>query len=213
MEEPSPEGQPGQTPAPGGLLIDDWLPEFDVRDLATATLRGSPARAFAAAREMNVLDDSLIRGVVTLREAPLRMLDWYRGVKRAPTAPALVTFETLARGERGFVLLGEDACSPDGRHEVVLGAAGRLWTAHPVFRALTADDFRAYNVAGDARAVLGLRTEPTADGRSRVAVEFRVAPIGRAARLAFRAYWTAIGPASGLVRRRVLDRLKQEFED
>ncbi len=213
MEEPSPEGQPGRTPAPGGLLIDDWLPEFDVRDLATATLRGSPAHAFAAAREMNVLDDTLIRGVVSLREAPMRMLDWYRGVKRPPTQPGLVTFETLARGERGFVLLGEDACSPDGRLEVVLGAAGRLWTAHPIFRALTADEFRAYDVAGDARAVLGLRSEPAADGRSRVAVEFRVAPIGRAARLAFRAYWTAIGPASGLVRRRALDRLKQEFED
>ncbi len=213
MEEPPPDAQSGQTPAPGGLLIDDWLPQFEVRDVAATTLRGSPARVFAAAREMNVLDDSLIRGVSTLREAPLRMLDWYRGVTRAHPAPGLVTFETLARGDRGFVLLEEDVRSPDGRHEVVLGAAGRLWTARPVLRALTADAFRAYDVDGDARAVLGLRTEPAADGRSRVAVEFRVAPIGRGARLALRAYWTAIGPASGLVRRRALDRLKREFED
>ncbi len=217
MEDEPPEGQAEEAgaaadPAAGAApLIDEWLPRPDHRDVVAATAPGDPAGVFAAARRLDLLDDSALRALLWAWDAPPRLLDWYRGVKRERPPRAPVSFDALAAGEHGVILLAEEASAESGRHEIVLGAAGRLWPPHPVSHALTADQFRAADVPADVRAVVGLRAEAASGGRSRVVVEVRVAAVGWRARLPLRASWAAAGPLTGVVRRRALERLKHEF--
>ena len=134
-------------------------------------------------------------------------------MKRAPAEHSRFSLDTLAQSDSGFVLLAEDDGAASGRREVVLGAVGRFWAPKATFEAVPAEAFRAYDVGGEARAVIGLRAEPAEAGRSRVTFEIRVAPIGRRARLSFRAYWLGAGKLSHVVRQRALRRLKEELED
>ena len=204
--EPSAEAAPLPPP-----LIDEWLSRSDHRDTVAATVPGEPTAVFAVARRLDLLDDFALRVLLWAWDAPPRLLDWYRGVKRERPSRAAVSFDALSGGERGVILLAEEASAASGRHEIVLGAAGRLWPPGPVSRELTPDQFRAADVPADVRAVVGLRAEPASEGRSRVVVEVRVAAVGRRARLPLRASWAAAGPVTGVVRRRALERLKHEF--
>lgn len=205
--------QAAEATQPRGPLIDEWLPAYEVRDVATTSVRGSPEVAFATARELDFFDDSVIRGLFSVRQTPGRVLDWYRGVKRESEERSPFSLDTLAGDDSGFILLAEDDGARSGQREIVLGAVGRFWRPRAVFRDVPAEEFRSYAVSGDARAVIGLRAEPAEEGRSRVVFEIRVAPIGRGARFAFRAYWLGVGKLSHTVRKRALRRLKQELED
>ncbi len=221
MEDEPPEGQAEAAgaaagPAAGAVplltpLIDEWLPHPEHRDVVATTVPGEPAAVFAVARRLDLLDDFALRALLWAWDAPPRLLDWYRGVKRERRSRAPVSFDGLPGGEHGVILLAQEASAESGRREIVLGAAGRLWPPGPVSRDLTADQFRAADVPADVRVVVGLRAEPASEGRSRVVVEVRVAAVGRRARLPLRASWAAAGPVTGVVRRRALERLKHEF--
>ena len=189
-------------------LIDAWLPDYAVRDVATRVVWGEPAAVYEAAKQLDLLGDPLVRALFGARQAPGKVLDWYRGTSRDSLTQAEFSVQALPVAEGGFVLLEEEP----GR-EVVLGAAGRFWTPRAQFRAITAEEFPAFAQDGDARAALSLRVEPAAEaGRTRVTFEVRVQPIGRRAGWSFRAYWTLIGRFSHLIRRRALERLGRDLE-
>ena len=57
---------------------------------------------------------------------------------------------------------------------------------------------------GQVRIVFDLTAVAAANGGSTLATETRVAAMDAKARRAFRAYWLAVGPFSGLIRRRWL---------
>jgi hypothetical protein len=155
--------------------LDEFLPEYDVRERHERRVPGTPELAVAAALGAPVAPDALVRTLFRLRGLP-------------GGGSVLGAIRAL-----GFVeLVREPAC-------VVLGAAGRPWSPRggklvPFERA----------GAGQVRLALELAAVPDVKNASLLVTETRVAAVDPAARRAFRRYWLAVGPFSGLIRRRWL---------
>jgi hypothetical protein len=155
------------------LPLDDWLPEFDVRELHETWVAAPPETALAAALGVPVAPDALVRTLFRLR-----------GLARGGTIESVLRGLAFAQLER----------TPT---HLVLGAAGRPWTAR--------GGLTAWETAGpgQVRMAFALWAEPAGEG-SRLATETRVLAHGNSARRAFRRYWLAVGPFSALIRRRWL---------
>lgn len=137
-------------------------------------------------------DDPLVAALMALREMPARLLG----------RPAAEPF-----GLHRFTLL---ANGPDER---AYGLAGRFWRPdfglHPI---ADAQDFARLDCAGLARLVTCFHLRPLPDGGTRLVTHTRIACPDAATRGWMRAYWLAIRPASGLIRRRMLQRVKTAAE-
>jgi hypothetical protein len=154
--------------------LDEFLPEYDVRERHERRVPGTPELAVAAALGMPVAPDGLVRTLFRLRGLP-----GGGSVQGALRAIGLTP------------LVEEPDC-------VVLGAAGRPWS--PRSR-LTPFDKAG---PGQVRMVFDLTATTVGGGMSVLATETRVAAIDAGARRAFRRYWLAVGPFSALIRRRWL---------
>jgi hypothetical protein len=170
-------------------LLDRFLPRFDVATSHATLVRASPAATFAAVKRVDLGRSLLVRLLLGLRGL---------GTTR-------VTFERLTGS--AFVLLGEHP----GR-ELVLGIAGRFWTPTGHIRRIPSDRFATTTEPGTAKAVWGFRVEPAGDGVTRLVTSTRVLCADAAARRRFRAYWLAVKPLSGLIRRRALALARREAE-
>ena len=154
--------------------LDEFLPSYDVRERHERRVPGTPELAVAAALGMPIAPDGIVRTLFRVRRL-------HGGGSVAGAMRAI-----------GFVPLVEE---PDC---IVLGAAGRPWA--PRAR-LTPFDKAG---AGQVRLVFDITATAGADGMSLLATETRVAAMDARARRAFRVYWLAVGPFSGLIRRRWL---------
>lgn len=142
----------------------------------------SPERALAAARE------------VTLGELPLvRMLARLRGLGpgHGPLWDALLAAGFQPFSDDTFVLVG------------------RPWK--PGYERRRVDDFLAFAEPGWAKMAIDLRAVPERNG-ARLETATRVFLTDRASRRRFAAYWLAIRPFSGLIRRRWLRAAKRRAE-
>jgi hypothetical protein len=155
--------------------LDDFLPEYDVRERHERRVPASPELAVAAALGIPVAPDALVRRLFRLRglAGSGSVQSALRGIGLAP-------------------LVEEPDC-------IVLGAAGRPWS--PRSRGLTAFDKAG---PGQVRMVVDITAKPVGGGQSILATETRVAAMDGRSRRAFRAYWLAVGPFSALIRRRWL---------
>jgi hypothetical protein len=154
--------------------LDEYLPEYDVRERHERSVPATPELAVAAALGIPVAPDGLVRALFRLRGLPGG--GSVLGALRAT----------------GFALLVEE---PDC---IVLGAAGRPWSPRSP---ITAFDRAG---SGQVRMVFDLTATAAADGRATLATETRVAAMDAKARRALRTYWLAVGPFSAFIRRRWL---------
>jgi hypothetical protein len=155
--------------------LDDFLPEYDVRERHERRVPATPELAVAAALGIPVAPDALVRRLFRLRGLP-------RGG----------SIQSALRGIGLAPLVEEPAC-------IVMGAAGRPWS--PRSRGLIAFDRAG---PGEVRIVFDITATSVAEGQSILATETRIAAADARARRAFRADWLAVGPFSALIRRRWL---------
>ena len=89
--------------------------------------------------------------------------------------------------------------------EIVFGLAGRFWRPAGDLRPL-ADmaAFQEFAEDGCVKAAWNLRVESAGENASDFETETRIQYFGTAAKRKFRAYWTLVGPFSGLLRRALL---------
>lgn len=164
-------------------LLDEVLPLWHVRERHTIEVDAPPERVFAAVRE------------ATFAEMPLaRTLFRLRGLQAAIARPF---FEQLPKG---FVVLAEEP----GR-ELVAGGIGQPWKllGGRVARA----DFGRFDEPGFAKMAMNFRLDgPT------LSTETRVLLTDAASRRKFLAYWLAVRPGSGLIRRSWLRAIKRRAE-
>jgi hypothetical protein len=179
------------------MLIDDYLPVYDVSEHHEADLRVPPDVAFASARGLN------------LRHSPLStLLFLIRGVPHLLRGKARLTRDLGLQQflEAGFTILEEDPGT-----ELVLGAVGRFWQLTRGIPPIDADEFVGFATPGYCKAVMNLRVEPDGAG-SRLVTETRVLATSDGARRKFRLYWTMIGPFSALIRLEMLRSIKREAD-
>jgi hypothetical protein len=163
------------------MLLDDFMPAFDVVERHHRDVAAPAERIFPLIMTADFADSWVIRSLYRLR-----------GIPRETTTLA------GAVSRMGFVLLGE---KPD--EEIVLGLTGKFWTPRGHIRRLAPAAFRDFSEPGWALAAFNVSLAPAA-ALTRVSTETRVRCTGPRSRRRFRAYWTFIGPFSAWIRREML---------
>lgn len=171
------------------MLLDDFLPQWDVRERHEVLVPLPPERAYQAIKELDLSRSRLISLLFALRGLP-------RGNS--------LTLQNLTIV--GFVVLAEDPPV-----EIVVGLTGRFWRMRGGIRKAGADDFVSFADPGFVKAAWNFRVH-LVGGSSMVSTETRVLATDEPSRRSFRRYWFFIGPFSGLVRREALRLIKKSSE-
>ena len=188
------------------MLIDDYLPEFDVVERHGLVIRATPARVWDALRTADFGRSPLLATLLALRALPSLLSAPRRTLRRLrERRTERLTLDTFF--SRGFVVLEE---RPD--RELVIGLEGRFWTATADLRPTDVRRFREALAPGLARVAWDFRAEPLSDGRVRLTTETRVRCADAAARRRFRAYWLLVRPGSGLIRGAMLRAIRRAAE-
>jgi hypothetical protein len=181
------------------MLIDDFMPNFDVSERHHTLVLAPSERAYQAARSVDLARSRVVRALFAARGIPLMIR------RRRRPAPASMNLDDLVNA--GFVWLGEDP----GR-EFVLGVIGTFWRPTGGVSRIEASEFAAFDHPGRAKAAWNFRVVPDGDDRSFVTTETRVRVPDDESRRKFLLYWAAIGPFSAAVRRQALALIKAEAE-
>ena len=189
------------------MLLDDYLPEFDVRTSYATRIVAPPARVYASLWTANFDYWGVTRAlyaVRTLPSFPARPRDTWRRLRDELFRKRFTLDAMLSEG---FALLEERP-----GEELVVGTVGRFWRARGELRATSPDRFRAPAPSGTAKAAWNFEVGIRADGATELRTETRVLCADVATRRQFRSYWTLIRPFSGLIRQEMLAAVRSAAE-
>lgn len=177
------------------MLIDDFLPMYDVRERHQTRVHAPVDKVYAAARRLDI------------SRAKLSMLLFrLRGIPAGSLTPSCFTLADFLKMR--FILLGERE-----NEELLLGLVGQFWRPSGELLRLDAEGFKDFDKPGYSKAAWNftLRAEP--DEAVLLETETRVFCTDAASRRRFRFYWLFIGAFSGLIRREVLRTIKRNAEE
>lgn len=186
------------------MLIDRFLPRYDVTYICETSVDAPPEETYAAVRETN-LRDPVVDALFAVRELPHTIARRLRGEPLPPAAPK-VTFGDLAQLGPGWVSLAEEPGT-----ELVIGSVGKFWRKDYGGRPVAAEEFVRFREPGYAKLAISLAVRPAGTGTI-MRYEARTATTDESARRKFRLYWRLIAPGVGLVMRRVVRRIKLEAQ-
>jgi hypothetical protein len=180
------------------VLIDEFMPSFDVSERHHTMVHAPAERAYEATRRVDLARSRLVRALFAARGIPLLV----RG-RRPPSRR--MTLDDLVKA--GFMWLGEE---PD--REIVLGVVGSFWKPTGGIRRIDPAEFASFDEQGVAKAAWNFRVIPDGDEQSFVITETRVRVPDEASRRKFLLYWAVIGSFSGLIRKQALSLVKADAE-
>jgi hypothetical protein len=188
------------------MLLDDFMPESDVRSSHAIRVAASPERVYACLWTADFDHWGLTRALYALRVLPGSAAapgeTWRRF--RTQLRPHRVTLNDMLA--EGFTLLGERP-----GEELVLGTVGRFWRAGGETYPINPARFGEPTPPGTAKAAWSFAVIRRPGG-AELRTETRVLCVDAAARRHFRAYWLLIRPFSGLIRREMLAAVRSAAE-
>ena len=111
------------------MLIDEFLPEYDFVETHDIGIRASKQAVFNAVDEIDFCESPIIRWLLFLRGMP----------------SAKMRLRDLRKSN--FEILGKS------NNELLIGLAGKFWTLRGHLQKVNADNFRAFDKKGFAKAV------------------------------------------------------------
>lgn len=188
-------------------LIDDFLPEYDVREYHRTRVHASAEATYAAVFTANLAGAPIARALLFARAVPGALAAGRAGLRRLRRAHrepvTLRDFE-----HRGFRIVAERA-----PHEIVIGLEGQFWRLGGGVCSPPAASFRSTAQApGTARAIWNFTAHETPSGATELATETRVRCADSAARRRFLPYWLVIRAGSGMIRRMMLREIRRAAE-
>lgn len=174
------------------MLLDNFLPTYDVHARYQALLSAPAEQVYPLARDLDWSRSPLVRLLVRLR-----------GLGRGKVEPSRENTQ-----KPGFNILGEEP----GR-ELVVGLVGRFWLPSAEVRRVSPAGFMDFDQLGCAKMAMNFLAEPAPGGGCRLSTETRVLCLGPQARRYFRLYWALIGPFSGLIRKEALRLVRRQLDD
>jgi hypothetical protein len=180
------------------VLIDGFLPTYDVIEHHETTVDASVDVTYRAVREFDFARSPIVLALLTLRGLPHLFTGAVKPSRRLGLDEIMRT---------GFVLLTEEP----GR-EIVLGVVGRFWQLSSGIHRIEPGEFTGFDAPGYAKAAWNFVVSERAGGGSTVVTETRVAGTDADARRKFTRYWTLVGPFSALIRRMLLRGIKRDAE-
>lgn len=200
----------GESALGSTLAIDQFVPCYDFVVVHAGMFPVPRERCYRAARDLNLLEDPVIRLLLGLRSLPQRLADRVARHPDATTAAPQRTFrlEDMIGPPLSWVLLSE---VPDA--EIVLGQIGRPWkpvgaSEGPV---VSPDAFASFDSPGFAKIAFSLKVQPHGATSSILTLETRVVLTDTASRRRFSRYWRLVGPFIRLIDRMTLRRLAAEL--
>lgn len=176
-------------------LMNHYLPRYQFAEEHSLHIPARPAQVLDAVSRPEVVDDPVARGLIALREWPNRLAGRLGLPSSLQHRPAF--------GLANFTPLGRD-----GDREIAFGLAGRFWQSDfGLVDLADAEAFAALDLQGRAKLVMNFSAEPEGTG-TRLTTRTRVCCGDAASQRRFQLYWWLIRPASGLIRRRLLGRVK-----
>jgi hypothetical protein len=192
------------------LLIDQFMPEYDLAVVHARVFRAPPEQCFKTVVDFDLFQLRAFRVLIGARGLPQRLADAVRrrgdqaGVSSSPP-----TFRLRDMSWIGWMLLGERPGA-----ELAFGQVGKPWKprgaspAEPVTRA----EFAGFDQPGFAKLVESTRVDPYGERSSIVTTETRVRCTDPDSRRRFRRYWLIVGPFSHLLRETALHLLARKLE-
>ena len=180
------------------LLLDRFMPTYDVAERHAVRVAAPPAVTLAVAREVDLQGTPLVRAIFKAREVILAASPDDRPRPRG----LLAELQSLGWGM--LVELPE--------REVVLGAVTRPWEPNVTFRALPSEQFAAFSEPGYVKIAWTLRVESIGATDSIFRTETRAVATDPTARARFRRYWAFLSPGIILIRWALLASLKNQAE-
>jgi hypothetical protein len=189
------------------MLLDVFLPTYDVRTRAAIHVAAPPERVYASLCTADFDGWGLARTLDALRilptfpTSPRTTWDHFRATL---TRPRYGLDDLLAHG---FSLLGTRP-----GEELVLGTVGRFWRARSELHPPNPAHFQEPALSGTAKAAWNFAVGRRPDGTTDLHTETRVLCADAATRRRFRAYWVLIAPSADLIRREMLAAVRHAAE-
>ena len=186
--------------AKGNPLLDQLIPQYEVRERHSVSVTAPAEITFAAARGISFHDSHIVRMVFALRELPGRLL----GGPATPTERRPVFDEVIALGWRQLA-------ETPGR-QVIMGAVTQPWRQEVQFRGLPAEEFVGFREPGYAKIAWTIEVEPAGRSSSVFSTETRVTTTDPVSRERFRRYWAFLSPGILIIRYEILRLVRAEGE-
>jgi hypothetical protein len=189
------------------MLLDDFLPEFNVRTSYATRIVGSPARVYGSLKTADFDHWGLTRALYAVRALaafPAAPRETWRRFRKELWEHRFTLDDMLVSG---FTVIGERP-----GEELVLGTVGRFWRARGELCSTSLARFREPAPPGTAKAAWNFVVDRGSDGITELRTETRVLCADVATWRRFRAYWTLIKPFSGLIRREMLAAVRSAAE-
>jgi hypothetical protein len=193
----------GRRPLPAEpLLIDQFLPTYDLAVVHSRVFRAPPERCFNTVAGFDLFQLPAFRVLIGARGLPQRLADLVgrRGDKAEAGSPS-PRFRLRDLPAMGWMLLDERPGA-----ELVFGQVGKPWKARggAPTEPVTRTAFAAFDRPGFAKLVESTRVDRYGERAAIVTTETRVSCTDPDSRRRFRRYWLVAGPCSQLLRRTAL---------
>jgi hypothetical protein len=192
----------GRRPLPAEpLLIDQFLPTYDLAVVHSRVFRAPPEQCFNTVVDFDLFQLRAFRVLIGARGLLQRLADALRRRGDQVGMSSSPTFRLRDLPAKGWMVLGERPGV-----ELVFGQVGQPWKprggtpAEPVTRT----EFAAFDGPGFAKLVESTRVDPYGERAAIVTTETRVSCTDPDSRRRFRRYWLVAGPCSQLLRRTAL---------
>ena len=180
-------------------LLDTFLPRHQFSEMHRIRIAAAPGRVLDVVPQLDVADFPLAKLFLHLRALPARVAAWAGANTSARRVDA--TF-----GLHDFTVLGRD-----GDRECAFGLVGRFWEPTGGLIRVAADVFRGFSEPGVAMLFMTFIAEPD-DAGTLLTTRTCVHCPDEATRRRFAPYWYLIRVPSGLIRRMLLQRIRQLAE-
>ncbi len=166
------------------MLIDSFMPTFDVTIAEHVIVRRDPSTTFQEARALDFL---------SVHTPLLDLAMWARGVPARLTGHAVEPPPRLVLAEGdplpGWLVLGERP----GR-ELAFGAVGKFWQPNIEWRDVAAEEFTAFAEPGWGKIVASFSVLPYGELATLLTYECRTTTTDSRSREKFLRYWQLMRP-------------------
>jgi hypothetical protein len=184
------------------MLIDRFMPRYDVTIAAHAIVRRGPVATFRAASELDFM---------SVHSPLLDLAMWARGLParltgRAPAPPPRLV---LAKGDPlpGWVVLGQR-----DDEELAFGAVGKFWQPSIEWRDVAAETFASFDEPGWGKIAANFSVRAYGDGATLLTYECRTVTTDPESRRKFLRYWRVGRPVIAHVFRATVDTIRANAE-
>ena len=182
------------------MLIDRYLPTYDVRDYHEKQVAASANSAYTALRSIDLNRSWVVRALFMIRSLPSRLF----GGGFPPATSGTLLEQALAVG---WVILEEIP-----GQELVAGAVTQPWVAEVKFQGLAPAEFINFSNPGFTKIVFSIAARAVTPRESVLSMETRVLATDPVSRRKFQLYWLVVSTGVRLIRVIALNTARRQLE-